>query len=148
MINKLKQDLIVAMKTKNTTNRDVLQLLISSFNNYIKENKLTILTSEQELTLVQKELKQNRESLEFAIKSGRQNLIDESNLKINLLLSYLPKQLGESEIEEVIKQAITKLNLAQLTKSDKGKIMKEIMPLLKGKTDGKTIDAVLSRFIV
>ena len=148
MINKLKQDLIVAMKTKNTTNRDVLQLLISSFNNYIKENKLTILTSEQELTLVQKELKQNRESLEFAIKSGRQNLIDESNLKINLLLSYLPQQLGELEIEEVIKQAIAKLNLAQLIKSDKGKIMKEIMPLLKGKTDGKTIDTVLSRFIV
>jgi len=147
MLNKLKADLIMSMKTKDTITRDVLQVLISSFNSFIKDNKLTILTSEQEINLVQRELKQNRESLEFAIKSGRQNLIDEGNQKINLLLSYLPQQMTEEQIEEVIVKALNTLNLIDPNKTDKGKIMKEIMPQLKGKAEGKTTDMILNKFI-
>jgi len=148
MLNKLKADLIIAMKIKDTITRDTLQVLISSFNSFIKENKLTVLTSEQEINLVQRELKQNRESLEFAIKSRRQNLIDEGNQKINLLLSYLPQQMTEEQIEEIIVKALNTLNLTTPNKTDKGRIMKEIMPQLKGKAEGKMIDIILSKFII
>ena len=148
MLNKLKADLIIAMKIKDTITRDTLQVLISSFNSFIKENKLIVLTSEQEINLVQRELKQNRESLEFAIKSRRQNLIDEGNQKINLLLSYLPQQMTEEQIEEIIVKALNTLNLTTPNKTDKGRIMKEIMPQLKGKAEGKMIDIILSKFII
>lgn len=148
MINQLRKDLIVAMKEKNINAKDVLQLLIASFNNFMKENKLTVMTKEQEITLIQKELKQTNESLEFAKKSGREDLINKVTEKVNLLLSYLPKQLNESEIKDVIVESLKELNIENPSKGDKGKIMKVIMPKLKGKANGKLIDTILTNILV
>ena len=138
IITKLKEDLKQAMKDKNTINKSVLQVLISSINSFEKTNKK--ISEDDEITLINRELKQTRESFVFAEKSGREDLINETKTKIDLLVSYLPIQMNEEEINSIIKDAILELNVENISKNDKGKIMKIIMSKLKGKAEGKTID--------
>jgi len=147
MINRLKKDLIIAMKEKNQVQKSTLQLAIASFNNFMKENKALAMTSEQEITLIQRELKQINESLEFAKKSGREDMVNDELEKVQLLMRYLPEQLTEDEIRDVIIESLSELNIVTPFKNDRGKIMKVIMPKLKGKSNGKTIDNILSNML-
>jgi uncharacterized protein YqeY len=147
MINKIKEDLKNAMKEKDDVKKVVLRLAVSSINNYMKDNKLETLSNEQTAVLLQKEVKQLNESLSYAVKAERQDLIDEANAKINILSSYLPKQLSEDEVRVIISGVLDELNIELITMADKGKIMKVLMPKVKGKVDGKIVDTILTNII-
>ena len=78
------------------------------------------------------------------MKAGRDDLISQTREEIEILMSYLPKQLSDDELREMIKEAITQVN-AQSSK-DMGKIMGVLMPKTKGKADGKRINALVLEF--
>ncbi|NCB33646.1 MAG: hypothetical protein EOM64_07155 [Erysipelotrichia bacterium] len=103
------------------------------------------LTKEEELVYVQKELKQTEESLAETPVS-RQDLIDENNQKIDLLKSYLPRQLSEEEIKQAIETIMQENNLEPVKKIQ-GPIMKEMMNRFKGQTDGRLVNKVLSSIL-
>lgn len=136
---KLKEDLKQAMKDKDTIKKGVLQLVITAINNAAKVKKADLEESEM-LALIQKELKQTNEALEMFKKGNRDDLVKESEIKVQILNSYLPKQMDETEIESVIRKA-----LAENTISNKGELMKIIMPIFKGKADGKLVNQVVSK---
>jgi uncharacterized protein YqeY len=136
---KLKEDLKQAMKDKDTIKKGVLQLVITAINNAAKIKKADLDESEM-LALIQKELKQTNEALEMFKKGNREDLVKESEIKVQILNSYLPKQMDETEIESVIRKA-----LAENTISNKGELMKIIMPIFKGKADGKLVNQVVSK---
>ncbi len=133
-----------AMKDHDTVKKGVLSLVISSIALAEKEDGKT-LTREEELTFIQKELKQTRESL-TETPADRTDLIKETKKKIEILESYLPRQLTEEEIKTAIESILTEKGLEPVKKSQ-GVVMKEIMAKYKGQTDGKTVNKVLSTIL-
>ena len=133
-----------AMKDHDTVKKGVLSLVISSIALAEKEDGKT-LTREEELIFIQKELKQTRESL-TETPADRTDLIEETKKKIEILESYLPRQLTEEEIKTAIESILTEKGLEPVKKSQ-GVVMKEIMAKYKGQTDGKTVNKVLSTIL-
>ena len=133
-----------AMKDHDTVKKGVLSLVISSIALAEKEDGKT-LTREEELTFIQNELKQTRESL-TETPADRTDLIEETKKKIEILESYLPRQLTEEEIKTAIESILTEKGLEPVKKSQ-GVVMKEIMAKYKGQTDGKTVNKVLSTIL-
>ena len=74
--------------------------------------------------------------------ADRTDVIDECNYTIKVLEEYAPKMMDEAEIETVIKEVLAELEIAEPTAKDKGKIMKVLMPKVKGKADGKLVNQV------
>ena len=141
LLEKIKQDMIAALKSGDKERKDSLSLLVSALNSKAKE-KLAELTESEELSVLQKELKQTKETLEFA-GSDRPDIINKCNFRISVIESYLPKQMDESDIRNIIDEVISNFSIESVTKGDKGRIMKDLMPKVKGKADGKLVNEVL-----
>jgi hypothetical protein len=129
-----------AMKEKDAVAKGVLTLLKSALDQAEKE-KGSELSHEEEIAVVNREVKQTHQALEGAKQAGREDLIEKENRKLEILQSFLPKQLSEEEIANVLTEAgISKgMNM--------GEAMKIAKPLLAGKTDGATIAKVVKSLI-
>ncbi len=141
LLTQLRKENMQAMKDKDNLKKGVLSLLIAAIALGEKEGK-KVFTKEEELVYVQKELKQTRETLAETPES-RPELIEETKAKIALLESYLPAQLSEDEIRDVITKILQEEGLEPVKKNT-GAVMKRIMAEYKGQTDGKTVNKVLS----
>lgn len=144
LLEKIKQDMIAALKSGDKERKDSLSLLVSALNSKAKE-KLAELTESEELSVLQKELKQTKETLEFA-GSDRPDIINKCNFRISVIEGYLPKQMDESDIRNIIDEVISNLSIESVTKGDKGRIMKDLMPKVKGKADGKLVNSILETY--
>ena len=141
LLIQLRKDNMQAMKDHDTLKKGVYSLLISAIALAEKESGKA-LSKEEELTYVQRELKQTKDSLSQT-PADRTEVIEETNQKIALIESYLPKQMGEEEIKAAVEAIIQEKGLAPEKKSQ-GPIMKEIMAKYKGQIDGKMVNQVLS----
>ncbi|WP_102342069.1 GatB/YqeY domain-containing protein [Galactobacillus timonensis] len=144
LLTQLRKENMQAMKDHDTVKKGVLSLVISSIALAEKEGG-KVLTKDEELTYVQRELKQTREAL-AETPASRQDLIDETNRKIAILESYLPKQMSEDEIRAAIEKIIAENNLEPVKKSQ-GVIMKSMMAQYKGKIDGKMVSKILGTIL-
>lgn len=144
LLMKLKKDNIQAMKDKDSIKKGVLSLVISDIALAEKEEKRE-LSLEEEYTYVQKELKQTKDALNET-PSNREDLIELNNKKIEILESYLPKQLNKEEIEKIVLDLMEKENLEPIKRSQ-GIIMKNILANYKGKVDGKVVNEVLANIL-
>ncbi|MDD6258363.1 MAG: GatB/YqeY domain-containing protein [Erysipelotrichaceae bacterium] len=144
LLKQLRKDNMQAMKDHDTIKKGVLSLVISSIALKEKESGKE-LSKEEEITCIQKELKQQKDSL-AETPASRTDLIDQTNQKIAILEGYLPKQMSEEEIREAIMKIVSDQNL-ELTKKSQGKIMKTMMSEYKGKTDGKAVNQVLGTLL-
>lgn len=129
-----------AMKNKDTLSKGVLSILKSNLEAAEKEKK-EVLTKDEEIAVVQREVKQTKQALEGAKSANRQDLIEKEESKITLLETFLPKQLSEEEVTEILVGAgISKgMNM--------GEAMKIAKPLLNGKTENATISKVVKGLI-
>ena len=100
------------------------------------------LTDEEGNQVILKQIKQLKETLSLT-PEDRQDIIDECNFSISVLEEYAPKMMDESEIKAVIEETLKELSIETPTAQDKGKIMKVLMPKVKGKADGKLVNQVL-----
>lgn len=144
LLEQIKKDMLSALKSGDKERKESLSMLVAALNSKAKE-KLADLTEAEELAVLQKELKQTKETLSFA--EGREDIIAKCNLRISIIESYLPKQMSEDEIKSVIESVISDLGLTSVSKSDKGKIMKDLMPKVKGKADGKLVNSLLESYM-
>ena len=137
--DKLKDDLKTAMLEKDTTRKNVVQLIKAGVLQVEKDKKIT-LDDEGVLDVIAKQLKQRRDSLPDYEKSGRDDLIAQLKREMDLLMEYLPAQLTHDELVEIVKDAIEETGASQI--KDMGKIMAVVMPKTKGRADGKEINAI------
>lgn len=144
LLIKLRKDNMQAMKEKDNVKKGVLSLVIASIALAEKENNVT-LDEADELTYIQKELKQVRDSL-AQTPSNREDLIAQEKQKIAILESYLPKQMDEEQIKEAILKIIDENNLEKSKKSQ-GVIMKTMMADYKSLVDGKLVNKVLGEIL-
>jgi len=90
-------------------------------------------------------LKQKNEILPEYEKSGRQDLIDKLKKEIEIIKQYLPEQLSQEELEEIIKQAIQDTGARSM--GDMGKVMQAVMPKVRGRADGKFVNEIVKKFL-
>ena len=134
------EQLKTAMREKDTLAKGVLSLLKSALDSAEKE-KGEALTAEEEMAIINREVKQTNQALEGAQTAGRADLIEKEEAKLTLLRSFLPKQLSEEEIAE-------KLVAAGVGKGmNMGEAMKIAKPLLTGQAEGAVISKVVKNII-
>jgi uncharacterized protein YqeY len=140
-IDEVRKDMVEAMKAKDKDTKDALSMLLSALKNKAIDKRAD-LTEEEEVQVILKEIKQTKESLEMT-PADRTDLIEEFQKRIAVLERYAPKMMDETEIKAVIDEVLASLGIDTPTGKDKGRIMKELMPKVKGKADGKLVNDVL-----
>ena len=127
-------DMKEAMKARDKVRLNTVRMIKSALmNEKIKAGH--DLTAEEELTVLSREKKQREESIDEFTKANRRDLADETKQELAIVESYLPKQMTEEELDQTVSSAIAEVNAQG--KSDFGKVMKVLMPKIKGKADGK-----------
>lgn len=146
MLDMLREDLKQAMKDKDKVRKEIIQLVRGNIKNFAIEKRVAEedLSVDDILSVISKELKQQNDSLEAFKLGNRADLVEDTERKIEILKSYLPKQLGKEEIEVIVKETMAALCIETLTNKDKGRLMKELMPKVKGKADGKLVNDIVS----
>ena len=103
------------------------------------------LSEEEELTVLSREVKQRKDSLHEFDKAGRQDLVEKIRTELQYVELYMPKQLSEEEVSEIVKQAISETGAS--SKAEMGKVMAVIMPKVKGKADGSLVNKLVQQHL-
>lgn len=143
-IEEVRSAMVAAMKAGDKDTKETLSMLLAALKNKAID-KRGDLTEEEEIQVVMKEIKQTKETLEMT-PENRTDIIEECKRRIAVLEAYAPKLMGEDEIREIIASVIAELGITEPTAKDKGKIMKNLMPKVKGKADGKLVNDLVSTF--
>ena len=138
---KLQEDLKSSMKNKDTVRKSVVTLIRASIKQY--EVDRVELDEDGIIDVIAKQLKQRRDALVEFEKAGREDLIKETEGEIEVLKEYLPQQLSEEELEEIVKSTISEVGATSM--KDMGKIMSVIQPKVKGRADGKLINKLVKQ---
>ena len=145
LYNKLASDMKSAMISKDKETLSTLRLLKSSIDLYKINNKLEDVTDEIVIDIASKQVKTHRESIIEFTRGGREDLVDNLKKEIEILSSYLPKQLTEEEIKEELNKIFE--SVKPTSKQDMGKIMKEVSVVLRGKADMKMVSEIVNEKI-
>lgn len=137
-------DLKTAMKEKDTLKKDTVQLIRSGILQIEKDNKVE-LDDEGVIDVISKQLKSRRDSLPDYIKSGREDLIEKLNKEIEILLSYLPEQLSEDEIQKIVEEAIAQTGATTI--KEMGKVMGIVTAKVKGRADMKVVGSLVKKML-
>jgi len=140
LTERLERDMKQAMKDKDKIRLSVIRMVRTAIKNAEIEQRKT-LSEDEVIAVLNRELKQSRDSLLAFQAGGRQDLIDEVTQGINILLDYLPAQLSEEEIRALVREAIAETGADG--KKDLGKVMSALMPKTKGRADGKLVNQVV-----
>ncbi|GAA0038213.1 GatB/YqeY domain-containing protein [Lactobacillus amylovorus] len=133
--DKIMTDMKTAMKNHDKTTLDTVRMIKSALMN----EKIKLghdLNADEELTVLNREKKQREESIEEFAKAKRDDLVEETKKELAVVEKYLPKQMSKDELESAVKETIDEVGAKG--KSDFGKVMKALMPKIKGRADGKT----------
>jgi uncharacterized protein len=149
--DQLSADLRDAMRAGDETRKATLRMLITSIRNAeippegASEPGRLELDDAGVLDVVRKEVKQRRDSIEQYGKANRADLVAAEEAEVNILLAYLPQQMSRSEIEVTARAIIERTGASG--PADKGKVMPAIMAELRGKAEGRDINAVVTELL-
>lgn len=142
MIDRVRKDMFQAKKAQDSLRGITLSLLLQALQKTAKE-KNRELTQDEADAVVMREIKQTQETLALCPKD-RAETISECQRAIEILSEYAPKQLSADEIEAEVMRVLAELNLPQPTLKDKGRVMKVLMPRIRGKADGKLVNSIVT----
>lgn len=142
--NRITEDMKQAMKAGDTVRRDTLRMLLSSVKNAANA-KLAPLDEGEVVAVIAKDVKRHLESIEAFKKGNRADLVAKEEAEMAILQAYMPRQMGRDEIVSVVKEVIAAVGAKG--PGDKGKVMQQVMPKLKGKAEGKDINEVVTQLL-
>jgi uncharacterized protein YqeY len=142
---KIQQDLKTAMKEKNQAALRGIRAVKAAILILKTDGSGAELDQEKEIKLLQKLIKQRKDSLEIYEKQNRADLAATEKEEIEVISKYLPAQMSEAEIEEVIKGILEKTGASSM--KDMGKVMGMASGQMAGKADGKTIAAIVKKLL-
>ena len=144
-IDEVRSAMVAAMKARDKDRKDSLSALLSALKNKAIDKRAD-LTEEVENQVILKEIKQTQETLELT-PPDRTDIIEECKSRIAVLQEFAPHMMDEAEIRAVAAEVLAGLGIETPTAKDKGKIMKELMPRVKGKADGKLVNEVIASLL-
>lgn len=144
-IEEVRKDMVAAMKAGDKERKATLSALLTALKNKAID-KRDDLTQEEEVQVILKEIKQTKETLDTT-PADRTDIIEECTKRLAVLEEYAPKMMDADEIKAVIQAVLSDLGIDAPTAKEKGKIMKELMPKVKGKADGKLVSELVASFL-
>ena len=145
MIDKVRAEMVTAMKNHDKERKESLSMLLSALKNKAID-KREDLTEAEEFEVVKKELKQTKETMEVA-PADRADIIEQCKARIAVLSEFAPEEMSEEEIRKTINEVIAALGIENPSARDKGKVMKEVMPKVKGRADGALVNRIVGEVL-
>ncbi|WP_338451569.1 GatB/YqeY domain-containing protein [Niallia oryzisoli] len=144
LLERLNSDIKQAMKNKEKDKLTTIRMIKASIQN--EAIKLgSELSEEEELTVLSREVKQRKDSLHEFEKAGREDLAEKIRTELQYVELYMPEQLSEEEVTEIVKQAISETGAS--SKAEMGKVMSAVMPKVKGKADGSLVNKLVQQHL-
>ena len=144
LIEKLQEDMKLALKSRDELRLSTIRLLRSSVS-YARIEKGDELTDDEVLEVLAKAAKMRRESIEAAERGGRTDVAEKESAELAVINGYLPKQLDEAEIEVIARQIASEVGADDI--KDRGKVMGPLMQRIRGRADGKLANQVVERIL-
>ncbi|MEG2192602.1 MAG: GatB/YqeY domain-containing protein [Oscillospiraceae bacterium] len=144
MMDTVRSEMMAALKAGDKQTKDALSALLAAMKKEWVEKRENF-TDEDAIAVVAHEVKQLKETIETA-PSGYEDVIEDCKTKIAIMSKFLPEQMSEEEIRKAIDGVLLSLNLTEPTAKEKGIIMKNLMPITKGKADGKLVNGILASY--
>lgn len=138
--NQLNESMKDAMKSGDEVRKRTVRMALAAVKQ-VEVDKRVELDDAAVMALLQKEIKNRRESLEEARKASRADLVEANEAEIKVLEAFLPKSMPEEELREIVQTAIVEIGAS--TPADMGKVMKVVM----GKVAGRAPNDVISRIV-
>jgi uncharacterized protein len=143
--DKINEDLKSAMKSGDKLRLETIRSIRALILEFEKSGKGNELNSDEELKMLNGAVKKRRDSIEQFSLAGRTELTQKEELELEILMSYMPKQLTEEEVYLEVKRIAEDINAKE--KIDFPKLMSKAAQLLKGKTDGKIVKATVDKYL-
>jgi len=145
LAEQVRSDLIQALKQKDALCCTTLRMLLSSIHNAEIDQQHKALDDAGVASVVAKEIKKRRESIEAFEKGNRPDLVAKEKTEMEILTKYLPQQMSRDEITALARQMIAEVGARG--PGDKGKVMGKLMPQTKGKADGKEVSDIVTELL-
>lgn len=137
---KINNDLKEAMKSKDSFRLSVIRMVKGAMQ-LAKPNPREELTDDDVITVISKQIKMRNDSIKEFEAAGRSDLVEQNKKEIEILNTYMPKQLSEEELTEIIDKVFEEVK--PTSQKDMGLIMKNISPLVKGKADMSLVNKLV-----
>lgn len=141
-IDLIRQAMVEAMKAKDKGRKDSLSMLLGALKN-AQIDKRSDLTEDEANAIIKKEIKQTQETFDTA-PADRLDIRDEAAARLAVYKEFVPEDMSREQVVEIISRVLDELGIETPTPADKGSIMKVLMPLVKGKADGKMVNETLA----
>ena len=135
----IQKEMMMALKEKQIERKEALSLLLSA-------DKREDLTEAEEDAIIKKEIKQTRETMDAA-PADRADIREQCQFRLSVYQEFAPEEMGEEQIRALVQQVLDQLGLTEPTMRDKGPVMKNLMPLVKGKADGKLVNQIVGEML-
>ena len=145
LVERLNEDMKQAMKAKEKLKLSVIRMIKASLQNERIQLGVHELSEDDELTILSREMKQRTDSIKEFQEAGREDLTKKLEDEIKILQAYMPEQLSDEELAEIVKTTISEVNAT--SKKDFGKVMGKVMPKVKGKTDGSKVQKLVQEYL-
>lgn len=142
---RLQEDWKKALKAKDKFRADTISTARAAVLMAEKNQGATSVDDEAIIEILAREVKQRREAITEFEKGNRQDLIDKANAEIEILLSYLPQQLSEDEIYEMVRVTATEVGANSM--KDMGRLMAAVIDRTKGRADGKVVSTIVKEHL-
>lgn len=144
-IDEVRAEMVAAMKNKDKERKDSLSMLLSALKNKAIDKRAD-LTEAEEFEVIGREIKQTKETLETA-PADRTDIREQCEKRLAVYQEFAPAQMSEEEIRNTIQEVISALGIENPSGKDKGKIMKELMPRVKGRADGGLVNKLVGAIL-
>ena len=139
--DRISDDMKRALVAKDKVRLQVTRLLKSEIR-YKEIEKRAELSDEDVISVLSSSVKRHKDSIEQFEKGGREDLVAQEKAELEIIWEYMPEQLEEDEISRIVDEALKEVNASAA--SDLGKVMRMVMPKVKGRADGKRVSQLVS----
>jgi len=133
-----------AMRSKDNTRRDVVRMSLNALKQ-VEIDTQQKLSAEEAVSVLQKEARKRRESIDEMEKAGRAELAAQERMELDILEEFLPRQLSREQVETLAREAIAQTGAK--APGDMGKVMGALMPRVKGMADGKLVNQIVRELL-
>ena len=145
MADKVRSEMVAAMKNKEKDRQDALSMLLSALKNKAID-KREDLTEAEEFEVVKKEIKQTKETMELA-PADREDIKEACEKRLAVYQEFAPEEMSEETVLAEVKAVLAALAIDAPSMKDKGKVMKELMPRVKGRADGGMVNKIVGEVL-
>lgn len=144
-IEEVRAQMVAAMKNKDKERKETLSMLLAALKNKAIDKRAD-LTEAEENEVIKKEIKQTQETMDLA-PADREDIKEECAKRLAVLKEFAPEEMSEEQIRAEINEVLKNLGITEPTGKDKGKIMKELMPKVKGRADGALVNRLVGELL-